>query len=122
MVGIVSKDIQDRIPLVPARATLHARTGAEVARKAHSPAGMISKTIEFDMNIDLPNPLRSTNFIPTELPSGRSFNHPHWLSAIAGMVETDRNIFIRRQTVTRLSGRACICRTLRFAAAAREPH
>ena len=72
-----SKDIQDRIRLVPARATLHARTGAEVARKAHSPAGMISKTIEFDMNIDLPNPLRSTNFIPTELPSGRSFNHPH---------------------------------------------
>jgi hypothetical protein len=77
VVGIVSKDIQDRIRLVPARATLHARTGAEVARKAHSPAGMISKTIEFDMNIDLPNPLRSTNFIPTELPSGRSFNHPH---------------------------------------------
>ena len=42
MVGIVSKDIQDRIRLVPARATLHARTGAEVAREARTP-GMISR-------------------------------------------------------------------------------
>ena len=29
------------------------------------------------MNIDLPNPLRPINFIPTELPSGRSLNLPH---------------------------------------------
>ena len=88
MVGIVSKDIQDRIRLVPARATLHARTGAEVARKAHSPAGMISKTIEFDINIDLPNPLRSTNFIPTELPSERSFNLPHCYPLLPEPTET----------------------------------
>ena len=43
MVGIDSKDIQDRIRLVPARATLHAWTGAEEAREARSPAGIISR-------------------------------------------------------------------------------
>jgi hypothetical protein len=29
------------------------------------------------MNIDLPNPLCPTKFIPTELPSGRALNLPH---------------------------------------------
>jgi hypothetical protein len=29
------------------------------------------------INIDLPNPLRPTNFIPTKLPSGKSLNLPH---------------------------------------------
>ena len=59
MVGIDSKDTQDRIRLVPARATLHARAGAEVAREARSPAGMISgwsggKTSTYSRDISPP--------------------------------------------------------------------
>jgi hypothetical protein len=67
--GIDSKDIQD-IRLVPARTTLHARTRAEMAREARSPAGMISRNGQVG-NLFTRSPPLVTSVNPTGLVSAQ---------------------------------------------------
>jgi hypothetical protein len=53
VVGIDSKTAHGGIRLVPAGTTLHARTGAEVAREARSPAGMTPEEIVGQQDFNL---------------------------------------------------------------------